>query len=236
MIQHNQQNISDNLVEYEDLSSVYADRDNFRTIVGNNDFTLLKINKLECNGLTYSPSVLFLIRKPNDVYSSFYSEYIILPKMASKYADNSTNNCVAIAFNLWMSGATTEYYDIHSDYIHIASVNDRNTYYADYNHFKNYPSVIDGNPDGTGGYAQIYPMYQSFITRYVEGSVSQNGFTSVGYDWYNKKMVEINYWSGETSTSITEYNMPPYNVLTESEYNALGDNVDSNTLYFITED
>lgn len=208
-------------LEYETLDSIETDKQNILDIIENNSVDIL-IKQAEIN--PGERSITFHFNKGNTISQNVPIYY--------SYTEEGPNTyIVSLEINSMFACSIHEGY-IDRKFITVGNADDNTVIPTDINLIRKIGTMIDGNTDPTAGHDQIFPIFQKFL--YED---NRSGMETVGYDYANRRMVSIKYFEGDSTSTITYYNMPLYQVLTESEYSALGETVNTdNVLYFVTPD
>lgn len=209
---------------YENIDALNADKENLETKIVNGEVKAVMIKKITFENNTYIAYVIFLV-------SSVISDGMVITLTSSAF--------ISISDVIKQYQLTSNY---HANYI-LSEVD----YYTKLNilHKDNDEDKITGNFTDINNLINwnkvviaddIYSLDYTYPLRYSYDDPSGTS-TLIGWDIIKGNLLKLDFKVSDKSCTQTKYKMPRYEVVTESEYSALGETPNTdNVLYFVTPD
>lgn len=213
---------SKEIAVYDTIDALNADKENLETKIINGEVKAVMIKNITFENNAFIAYVIFLV-------SSVVSGGMIITLTSNAFI---------------ASNDTIKQYQLTSSY-HADYVLSENDYYLKLNilhkddsedkitgNFTNINNLIDWNKVAIAD--DIYGSDYTYPLRYSYNDPSGTS-TLIGWDIIKGNLLKLDFKVSDRSCTQTKYKMPRYQVLTESEYSALGTTPETdNVLYFVT--
>lgn len=209
---------------YDTIDALNADKENLETKIVNGEIKAVMIKEITFENNTYIAYTIFLV-------SSVISGGMVI---------TLTSSAIINILDVIKQYQLTSSY--HADYVlseidyytklnilHKDDDEDKITgNFTDINNLINWNKVVIAD--------DIYSLDYTYPLRYSYSDPSGTS-TLIGWDIIKGNLLKLDFKVSDKSCTQTKYKMPRYEVVTESEYSALGETPNTdNVLYFVTPD